>query len=278
MDKIGIIGNPNRRNQDEPIIKKSEELFSTSRYIPVTELRIKSNGRIYHNKIDVSGFQILPIPTSQYNDIFLSIASSVSGYIPYTIEGLLLFQKKVLGLSKLRKAGFSTLETYSIISDVPLDNMITKMTFPVDITIGEVSAEVGDGRHLRDMIKMRRPGQGIIIKEPIEYPLTGCFVVGKDVIAVDIEKKEKLRGISIGSRLRDLAISAVSTLGSNYGFICLKGEKIVSMTLAPNFAAIERAANKDVATLLILHMKEKIPTAKERTILDKIVDVFRVRR
>jgi hypothetical protein len=280
MDQIAIIGNPNRRIQDEPLIKKSQELFSKSLYIPITELRIKSNGRMYHNKIDISGFHVLPIPTSQYSDVFLSVASSTAAYIPYTREGLMMFQRKVLGLPKLRKAGFSTIDIYNIISDVPLDNITSKIRFPAEVTIGEISTKVEDERHIRDMIKLRRPGQGILIKEFVDYPLVGCFVVGKDVIAVGIEKseKEKLKGISIGSRLRDLAISAVSTLGSDYGFICLSGEKIVSMTLSPNFAAIEKAANKDIATRLLLHMKEKIPAPKEKTVLGKIAGVLRVRK
>ncbi len=279
MDRIIIIGNPNRRVQDEPLIKKSQEIFSKSLYVPVTELRIKSNGRIYHNKTDLSGFKLLPIPTSQYSDIFLAISSSIHGYIPYRREGLLLFQKKLLGLAKLRQAGFLTLNIFSLINELTIDSLISKLNFPVDLTIGEISTKVIDERHLKDMVRMRRPGQAVTIKETIEYPLTGCFVVNDEVIAVRIEnEKEKLRSISIGSRLRELATGAVSTLNSNYGFICLSNEKIVSMSLSPNFAAIERATNKDVAAPLIKHMIEAMPSARDMTVLEKIIDAFKVRK
>ena len=278
MDQIIIIGNPNRRVQDEPLIKKSEELFSKAFYVPITEIRIKSNGRIYHGKTDISSSQLLPIPY-QYSDMFLAILSSIHGYIPYRREALLMTQKKLLGLAKLRQAGFLTLNTFSLINELTVDSITSKISFPVDLTIGEISARVTDERHLKDMVRLRRPGQAVTIKEPIEYPLTGCFVVNDEVIAVRIENdKEKLKSINIGSRLTNLVTGAVAKLNSNYGFVCLSNEKIISMSLSPNFAAIERATNKDVAAPLIRHMKDMIPSEREKTVLGKIIDAFKARK
>ena len=147
--------------------------------------------------------------------------------------------------------------------------------FPVDITIGNKSYVVEDKRHLIGMVRLRRPGQGIMIKEVLREPVIECMVVGDDVIAT-VEKGKKLKSLKIGSTLQKIAVNAVKELKSDYGFVSLSGDKIVSLSLSSDFNAIERATAKGVSTSLLRFIQQNIKVVEKKTIWDRIVETLKV--
>lgn len=269
--RIAIIGDPSRREKDAPIIESANKIFDEELYVPITGVRIETgdeNSKVVYNKKDLSSFDcILPIPSSKYLDMFLSIIKILSpcAYLPYGVKSLLLFSKNMLALSKLEEKGFAVLKMYYSISDKGIEASIPKISFPTEITIGTRSSVVDDEKHLRGMIKLRRPGQGILIQEPVVYPITSCLVLKKDVVAsVMIEngrsgrkEKKKMSSINIGSELKEIAINAIATLDSDYGLVSFTNKnKIINLSLSPDFSAIEKATAKGVASLLLNHMLE----------------------
>ncbi|MCX6819586.1 MAG: hypothetical protein NT129_06340 [Candidatus Aenigmarchaeota archaeon] len=281
--RIAIIGDPARKNQDAPLIEKASSVFEEAIYAPINEIRIKTGGgnKIIYGKRILSNFEcILPIPSDNL-DIFLAVVSALEDsevYVPYSTRSLLLFQKRVVGLAKLREAGFPTQELDYFLSDKATEVVLDRINYPVEVLIGSRSAVTEDKMHLRGMVRLRREGETILLKEPITEPIIECVVVGNDVVAcVETRHGKKTRSINIGSSLKELAINATKTLGSDYGFISLYKDMIVSISLASNFSAIEKATNKNISKALLYHMREHA-RVREKSVMESIVDVLKHRK
>ena len=280
---IAIIADPKQKNQIMPLVNKAEEIFDKSVYAPVNEIRIKTGGesKILHKSIDLLSFGcILPIPSPENIDIFLSIASILEDdevYMPYSLEGLLLFQRKALGISKLRENGFSVPNMHYLLSDKTVEGILNQIEFPVLLSVGHKSYKVDDKRHLIGMVRLRRPGQGIMISEVLEDPVIECLVVGNEVIA-SVERTRKLRSIKVGSSLQQTAVSAVHTLKSDYGIISFSGDKIVSFSLSPDFNVLEKVTVKSVSSSLLHHMEQNAKLEEEKTVWKTIMDALKVNK
>lgn len=281
--RIAIIGDPARKNQDMPLIEKASQVFDEVVYAPITEIRIKTGGgnKIIYGKWVLSSFDcVLPIP-SENLDIFTAILYALEGsqtYVPYTMKSLLLFQRKVIGLAKLREAGFPTQDFDYFLSDSAVESIIEKIIFPVEVLIGDRSAVTEDERHLRGMIRLRNEGETILLKEPLKGPVIECIVVGSEVVAsVENVHGRRTRSVKMGSSLKELAVNAVKELGSDYGFISLSENKIVSISLSSSFSAVEKVTNKNVSKDMLIHMRNSVKV-RERNILAGIIDVLRPHR
>jgi len=286
--KIVILGDPARKSKDQTLIKKANDIFEESSYIPIDEVRIETGidgSSVFFGKKDISDFTcVFPIPSSQYIDIYFSVISVLSRfetYLPYSVDALINFHKRVTALYKIKEMGLPVERVIHSISNSPIENIIEKIKFPVQVFIGSKSAIIEDENHLKGMLKLRRPGQGIYIQKVPEQ-IIGCLVVGDDVIASveehETKKRKKLKSIGIGENLKKMAIRAVDGLGSDYGYVIIDGvnEKIIDVSLSPDFSAIEKATAKDISKAILVYMKDSVREVKE-SFWDKFLEFLKVR-
>ncbi|MBS3054583.1 MAG: hypothetical protein J4431_03535 [Candidatus Aenigmarchaeota archaeon] len=282
--KAAIIGMDSR--EESPFIRKAEGIFDECVYVPADEIRIESGEgrtRLVFGDHDIAKFEaVLPFPSARHSDLFLSIVTALeasSTYIPYGLDGLLAYQKKLVGAMKLRRAGFELPKTYYAISENAVEQILPELEFPIRVTIGERSSLIEDARHMKSMIRLRKSGQAITIRKPVSDKIIGCFVVGNDIVSSVEIINGKMRGTGVGTGIKEAAVRATKSMGSAYGFVTFAGDTVASFSLSPPFATIERLSGKDVFTPLLEHAKANVKAPiTPRGILSRILDLFGVKQ
>lgn len=262
--RLAIIGDPARFEMDKCLLEKAKNIYKAVLYVPITELMIETGKgcRLLHKGRDVAEFEsVLPIPTMANKDLFAAVIEVLANkkiYMPYTFETMSIMKWRALSLSILRLAGFNVPEIYYMLHPSMLDSILEKMQFPIELLKGNNAVIVEDEKTLLKLLKVGKE-PGIYIGEHVKGRRIECLVTNDEFIAAVEKKGKKLCSTVVGDDMKKTAVDAIRELGSVYGSVKFKGDKLTSVSLSPNFCAIEKATGKDISTPILEHMAKNIP-------------------
>jgi len=269
-----VIGDPERKEKDMPLVESGSSIFGEAVYVPVDEIRIEleDGTKLVHNQKDLDGFDyVLPVPTRKHYDMFISVIEALPGMrLPYKPEAMPVFQKNIIGLAMLKNLGFMTSDVFFTISEDTLKYM--DIEFPVEVMIGAKVMHAENKRHLINIAKMRMPGQGIMIKQLSVQPVTECLIAGDTVIA-SLEYGRRIKRKRLENSFREHLCDALKFLGSEYGSISFCENKIISVSLSPDFSLFNRFTKGNATAELLAHIKRKLNM--ERNVLESIIELLK---
>ncbi|MBI4014381.1 MAG: hypothetical protein HY365_00315 [Candidatus Aenigmarchaeota archaeon] len=280
--KIAVIADAEKQKELAPLVRKGGEIFGSALFASYGKIRIETGRgiRVVCDGEELTEYDaVFPFPSSMGDAALPVIAAldSSLAYVPYGMDAYFSFQRKALGMKILSHSGFSCLDVHHALTEDALTDAIPTLPFPIRIRIGDKSSIIEDKKHLSALMKLRKSGQAISVEETVPDKLIGCFVANNEALAsVDIING-KTRAANVGSVMQDMAVSAVRSLGSSYGFVTFADDKIVSFTLSPPIASIEAASGKDVCTPLLNVAKNARP-ARKLGILRAIMGAIGVRK
>ncbi len=272
--RLAIIGDPDRFEMDKCLLEKTKKVYKAAFYIPITEIMIETGegSHLWHRGKDIAEFEsVLPIPTIEKKDLFAALIEVLAHkkiYLPYTFETLSIIKWRALSLSILRLAGFKVPDMYFMLSSKMVDNILDKVTFPLDVMLGNDVVVVDNESELKKVLKVKK-GHGVYIREHMKGEVIECLVAGDDLVAAVSKNGKKMEKAIAGSERKKIAIDVIKELGSVYGSVTFKGDKIISISLSPNFEEISKATAKDVATSLLEHLAKNIEP-KQESVLTRI--------
>ncbi|MAH42300.1 hypothetical protein CL614_01050 [archaeon] len=266
--RLAIIGDPDRFEKDKCILEKAKEIYKTAFYVPITEIMIETGegSKLLHRGKDISEFDsVLPIPTGEKKDLFAAVIEVLANkkiYLPYTFETLSIMKWRALSLSILRLGGFDVPDMYFMLSSNMVDALKDKIDYPADVFMGGDSITVDNEKELKMILKVKK-GPGVYILEQIEGKRIECLVAGDEFVASVEKTGKKMTKVVAGKEKQKIAIEVIKELGSVYGSVTFKGDKIIGVSLSPDFGAIGKAAAKDISGDLLEHLAKNIHPKQE---------------
>jgi len=283
---IAIVADSSKEKELSTLVKKAYEVFGEAVFIPIEDIIIHSgNGRkVTYEKNNLASFDcVLPYPSGNPTSILplLTALEDSNVYVPFDIKTYMKFQRRIVGLSILKENAIPIPEIYHAISENALKEVTENLIFPISIKVGDRSSLVEDKKHVKSLLRLRKPGQAITIEEPRSKNVTGCWAVNNELIAsVEITrgKKEKMRFINVGDAEKELVFKTLKTLNAPYGYVILDREKIISFSLSPPLKIIEEETGKNVSEPLLQFLKSNIKPPQKKNFLESIIDAIRVKK
>jgi len=296
--KIVILGDPRRREKDEPLVTEARLKFDEVVYAPINQIRFDISKRssedgtaVRFNGIPESlgDFDcVIPVPTITHSELFytaLWMLNDSGTRIPFDAKQYMMFMNNELLRNFLRSRGIPMRESITITSNMTLDQISDSIEFPVIVRPPKKRVAVNNPTTLKDVVSLYKYGTPIVIERPIKADMdTWMFVVGDEVVASYKKYQKKLNGtgagdVVVGNTLNDLAVSIRKVIGCDYcaiRFLFTDGEWIVDkITLCPDFANFQKMTGVNVARHVISHMTKKI-TEKEEAWFKKVEKFFRL--
>lgn len=271
--KIAVIADGSEKKKIEPLLKAGSKVFANCVYVPVQDVSIE----IFREpKLFVSGEQLghtdclLPLPSERHEQTFHAIthAFEKETYIPYSHDAFMALSSNVLALSLLKNMNYRTADYRYSFSE-----KITKnIPFPMEIVISGKAAHVEHGKQLTQLMRFRGTNESIIVKEISESPVTECLVIGNEIVTAMIHKKRTAK-TSVNKGFASSISSAVAFLGSEYASVSIQDNKIISLSLSPDFTLFESVCKIRAGEFLMTHLRHKIE--ENMTVADSIIDALR---
>jgi hypothetical protein len=274
--RIAIVGDPERKKTDAPLIERAHTVFEKALYVPINSIRFlagKDFEAVYEREKLSTYDCVIPIPTKRYFDLFITLVYGLERktFLPYNTNSLLAFEKGITPIGKLADLGFLTAHTFYTISNKTIQ--YCSINFPTTVSIGGKSMLVENKRSLKTISKLRKAGQAILVKEKIEEPEIQCLVMGNEVVACMERNGKKYKSTNVGSIIQEKILNVIKFMGSEYGSVSMKDNKITSISLSPDFQRFRKVTNKDITTPLLSGIRKRLE--EERTVFDSLVDFMR---
>ncbi len=268
--EITIIGDPERKEKDAPLMRAAKKYFASVKYAPITSLKIEvGEQRKLHCDGPINSNCVFPVPTNEYIDKFLSIIEPGNYYIPFDLKGFLNIQKPANGLISMKNIGFYATDFVKL-ADTSIPVKIRE--FPLRIVTNDDDMIAENEAQLRSIMRMLRKEKNVMMHPVNEDKITEVFIIGERVVAALDRKGRKVKKANVDPVFKKTISHLIRVLGSEYGTISFSGNRMVSMTLAPDFREFEEKTKVKVASLLMSHISEKIEG--NMTVFDNIVDTL----
>lgn len=282
--KVVILGSPERKKKDLPVIREAQEVFESSLYVPIdgVKLGIEEEPKIWYKKTDLSEFDcVLPLPTPKNKEFFYTCLRILEKnmYVPIPSGKFFILWKKPLLLKLFSENNIEVRRTFVVASDVATSTIVGELKLPVIITTpSEKRILVTKRESLRNILSLFKPGYTVVVEKPIKpESVIWAFVVDGEVAASYERKKSVRRSIKLGEELENLAIKIKNILSSEFcgiNFIKTKSRVVVNnVTLSPNFSLFQEVTGKNISRILVSHLKEKAKESK-KGFLDRFIDTI----
>jgi glutathione synthase/RimK-type ligase-like ATP-grasp enzyme len=282
--KIAILGSPERKEKDLPLIREAKEVFETSLYVPIdgVKLGIEEEPKAWYKKTDLSEFDcILPIPISKNREFFYTCLRILEEnvYLPISSDKFFILWKKPLLLKLFSQNNIEIRRTFVVASDVATGTILEELKLPVIITPPSEKRVLATKKEtLKNILSLFKPGYTIVVEKPIKpESVIWTFVVGDEVVASYEKKKSRRRAIKLGEELENLAVKVRKIISSDFcgiNFIKTKSHTIVNnVTLSPNFSLFQEVTGKNISRILLSYLKERVKESK-KGLLDRFIDTI----
>lgn len=266
MLRIAIIGDPNRRAKDQPLIDEAEKQCKAL-YAPITQLRLDltANKRpsVRYNNKNLSRFDyVLIIPTITYKEMFYTVARMLGDKAkPFTHKQYLLVLNEDILFKYLHRRGIHTRKSVFICasSSLPLKNI----KFPVIVRVGAKRVMVTNEQTLKDVIAFAERGKPIEIETPIKAKkIVWTFVVGDEVVAGYEKVKRTVKSTNVDDEVKKAGTTVSAALKCDYcalKFIIDQNDECIldKVTFCPDFSNFQRITSKNIARYVISYLKSK---------------------
>ena len=272
--KLIIVGDPNRKKQDQPLIREGKKVFNDSEYISIDDMRIEVEDGI-HARVDdelIGADCVLPVPTDQRFDMFTALLKTYENrvYMPFTFTKYVGLRRHIVSLSRLKELGYMSSDFIYGISPEVFENF---RDFPADVRVGSNAIDVNNKRQLMRTLNLRKAGQSITLTRKGEETVTKCIVVGSEVIATLRVRDRSASPVKLKKQLRMHIGEALSFLGSDYGEVTLRRSEILGISVSPDIAFFEKYSKKAVASHLLRYVRRRVEM--ERSVIEDFMDFFR---
>ena len=232
--KIAILGDPRRREKDEPLVKEAElnSNFDEVVYAPINQVRfdiskhsseegmaVRFNGA----GTNLDDFDcVIPVPTITHSELFYTAMWMLNDVcMPFDAEKYMMFMNNELLRNFLRSRKIPIREAITITSNMSLDQINNSIEFPVIVRPPKKRVVVNNPTTLKDVVSLYKYGTPIVIERPIKAEMdTWIFVVGDEVVASYKKYQKKLNRIGsdvvVGSDLNKLAVRIRKEIGCDY--------------------------------------------------------------
>jgi len=282
--KLAILGSPDRKEKDLPLLNEANKIFDSSLYIPVDGINLKvgEDTSALFKRVNLSEYDvILPIPTYRNKEFYYTCLRILEKnvYTPIPSDKFFMMWNKPLMLRLFANNGIDVRKTFVVACNVAANTIINQLKLPVIITPpSRKKVLVTNENTLKNVLDLFRPGHTLIVEKPIKpESMIWVFVIGDEIIA-SYEKGDKgRRPVIIDKDLERLALKIREIISSDYcaiNFIRTKSTVIVNeVTLSPDFSLYQVITGKNVSRSLLSYLRTK--AKKEgRSLLDRFIDSF----
>ncbi len=289
--KIIIVGDPKRREMDEPLIEEAKSKFDEVVYAPISNIRFditksKISGGTSANfeGRDLSEFDyILPIPTPRHSELFYTLLWVMSeSRMPFNADCYMTFMNNGLLRNFLMSKGVRMRPFVSVASNVPVGSIKSGLRFPVIVRPPNKRVAVSNAKTLEDVISLYKFGTPILIEKPLKSDMdTWVFVSGNEAVAS--YKKYQRNGNVIqpslkGTDLSGIAVKTKNAIGCDYcaiRFLLRKNDWVVDrVTLSPDFAEFQEMTGVNIARHVISGIGEN-RKPKEKSFMERVEEYLR---
>ncbi|MDI6825629.1 MAG: hypothetical protein QMD36_00310 [Candidatus Aenigmarchaeota archaeon] len=279
--KIAIIGSPDRKELDFPLVEEAKLIFDDVLYVPIGEiiLKISKDLQVLHKDIDVSGFDVvLPISTFPYKEFYymcLKILEKYT-YTPISSDNFFNFCNRTLFLKTLSENGIKVRRIFSVASSVAARTIINQLGLPVILDVPGKNIFIADRTTLKNILSMFKPGRVIMFKKPIKpESMIWVFVVGNEVVASYEKVDKNMRPVRVERKIEELAVRIKNLISSDFcvvNFLRVKNQTMMNqVSLSPDFPLFQKITSKNICRSLLMHLRANA-TEKRKNILDIFVD------
>jgi glutathione synthase/RimK-type ligase-like ATP-grasp enzyme len=274
--RIGIIGDPARRQSDRLVVREAQRLFDEAVYAPVTDIRLELAGQfaIRHDKVDLTAFDyVLPIPTPKHRDIFYAILRMLpEGRAPFRAETYLLTQNHAALFDRLARHDIPTRPFFTLASAEPLAELVRKVKFPIIVRPPYARILAPSPRVLRDVICSSRVGVPIRLESPTRKAVWMLITEDGPVASYKLSQKRAeqvkpdRKTVHIAERVRRL-------IGCDYCALRFVDHMLDQFTFSPDWLRWQEVTGRNVARHVIRSLRKRLDKRSSPT-WAKIEKVF----
>jgi glutathione synthase/RimK-type ligase-like ATP-grasp enzyme len=287
--RCAIIGDPNRKAKDQPIIDEVREACGEAVYAPITQVRFeighsKKEANVSFEGKNLAEFDyVIAIPTITHSELFYTAFWILNNKAaPIDAKKYLTTLNEELLLNVLESKGIRVRKHMTVTSNASLDRVDESITYPAIVRPPKKRVIVTNKKTLKDVVSLYKIGTPIMIETPIKSKkIIWVFVLGKEVIASYEKSGKSRKTVSIDNKLKGIALKVRDIIGCNYcsiKFILKKGNWVLDkVSLSPDFSKLQKITGVNVARHIASFYAGKFRF--ERTWLhEKIEDIFRLGR
>ncbi|MBI4176634.1 MAG: hypothetical protein HY518_05490 [Candidatus Aenigmarchaeota archaeon] len=271
--RLMVIGDPARQKKDAPLV--GNRIFDETTYAPIDKIRIGTGfgTQIVYKEEPVDVDAVLPIPTRRHLPMFMSAVAAFQSkaYLPFGMEGLLLFSRNAVAMPRLRQLGFVSGYRYYGLSSSVFTGIRIEM--PAEILVGGRQVAVETRKQLLDVIRMHKGSKDIIMREALSSPVVESLVTDGKVVASIRHARTKTIKTRLDEDFKEQLADAVRLLGSDFGSVRTCENEIIGASLAPDFSLFNRIHGRRVSDSVLRPMLRRVD--EERTIFDNVLTALR---
>ena len=266
---VGILAERAMEKNLEDLKNRAKDEFGNTIFIPIEDLIIKNDKKIkfYKKNEEIKNLDILiPYPgkeTKKFITALLAFESS-DVYLPFGLRTFMNFERNSIGIGLLKNAEIETIECQNAISEKAIRPVLKVLDYPKRIRIGNNELVAKDKENAEEIITTRNPGNSIMIQDMKGEKLTGCWMVGDEMIASIEIVNNKPKITNTGTTINNIVSNALKALDSPYGYFVLDDEKIISFSLAPPLKTLENVTGKNTSAYMIKYLSNMLVPKEEK--------------